>query len=87
MNAYRIDPNTAQDAYIGTDPARLVYIKPLDRGEARALGIIPEGIKLPKNVQLFAIHSADGARIAVMDGWDAAYGAALENEFRPVSIH
>lgn len=72
---------------IGVNPMRLAYIKPIGVAEARALGAIPKGIKLPKNVRLFAIHAADGTRLAIMDNWAAAYGAALQNEFIPVSVH
>jgi hypothetical protein len=69
------------------DAARLAYIKPMGAAEARALGIVPRGIKLPKDAILYAIHAADGTRLAVMDTRDAAYGAALENELVPVSVH
>ena len=69
------------------DPMRLAYIKSIGEAEARALGAIPKGIKLPKDVRLFAIHAADGTRLAIMDNWAAAYGAALQNEFIPVSVH
>ena len=69
------------------DAARLAYIKPMGAAEARALGIVPRGIKLPKDAILYAIHAADGTRLAVMDNRDAAYGAALENELVPVSLH
>ncbi len=67
--------------------ARLAYIKPMEVAEARALGIVPRGIKLPKDAMLYAIHAADGTRLAVMDNRDAAYGAAVENELVPVSVH
>ena len=69
------------------DPMRLAYIKPIGVAEARALGAIPEGIKLPKDVTLYAIHAGDGTRLAIMDNWAAAYGAAVQNEFIPVSVH
>jgi hypothetical protein len=67
--------------------ARLAYIKPMAVAEARALGLVPEGIKLPKDITLYAIHAADGTRLAVMDNREAAYGAAMENELVPVSVH
>jgi len=69
------------------DAARLAYIKPMGAAEAHALGLIPRDIKLPKDTVLYAIHAADGTRLAVMDNRDAAYGAALENELVPVSVH
>jgi hypothetical protein len=69
------------------DSMRLAYIKPIGVAEARALGAIPKGIKLPKDITLYAVHAADGTRLAIMDNWAAAYGAALQNEFIPVSLH
>lgn len=80
MNDFRTDLTIV-------DAARLAYIKPMGAAEARALGIVPRGIKLPKDTVLYAIHAADGTRLAVMDNKDAAYGAALENELVPVSLH
>ena len=69
------------------DPTRLAYIKPMEVAEARALGAIPASLKLPKGIKLYAIHAADGTRLAIMDNWAAAYGAALQNELYPVSVH
>lgn len=69
------------------DPMRLAYIKPMGAKEALALGVVPPGIKLPEGITLYAIHAADGTRLAVMDSWASAYGAAVENEFVPVSVH
>jgi hypothetical protein len=66
---------------------RLAYIKRIGLSEARALGIIPSDIKLPDGVKLYAIHAADGTPIAIMDNWASAYGAAVQNDFVPVSVH
>ena len=66
---------------------RLAYIKRIGINEARALGAIPSDIRLPENVKLYAIHAADGTPIAIMDNWASAYGAAVQNDFVPVSVH
>jgi len=66
---------------------RLAYIKQVGLSEARALGAVPSDIKLPENVKLYAIHAADGTPIAIMDNWASAYGAAVQNDFVPVSVH
>ena len=66
---------------------RLAYIKRIGIEEARALGAIPSDIKLPKGIKLYAIHAADGTPIAIMDNWESAYGAAVQNDFVPVSVH
>ena len=35
----------------------------------------------------FAVHAADGTRLAVMDALDLAHAAILENDMHPVSVH
>jgi hypothetical protein len=67
--------------------SRLAYIKPMGASEARALGLIPSDIKVPEGVKFYAIHAADGTRLGVTDNWASAYGAAVQNEFVPVSVH
>jgi len=81
------DFGEAEVDILAADPARMAYIKKIGVDEARAAGAIPSNIRLPKGVQLYAIHAADGTRLAIMDNWAAAYGAALENELVPVSVH
>ena len=69
-------------------PARLAYIKPIGLDEARALGaVIPSEIKLPPGVKLYALHAADGTTIGITDNWAAAYSAAVQNNFVPLSVH
>jgi hypothetical protein len=68
--------------------ARFAYIKAIGLDEARAMGlVIPSEIKLPANVKLFALHAADGTTLGVTDNWAAAYGAAVQNNFVPLSVH
>jgi len=69
------------------DPSRLAYIKPTGVAEARRLGIIPEGIKLPDGVTLYVLHGVDGRVLGFTDAYDSAYGAAVQNELTPVSVH
>jgi len=72
---------------IGFEGSKLAYIKPMNEAEARALGIVPSEIVLPKGITLFAIHTADGTPVAIMDNWASAYGAAVQNDLTPVSLH
>ena len=69
------------------NPARIAYIKPTGVEEARRLGIMPEGIKLPDNVKLYVLHAVDGTVLGFTDSWETAYGAAVQNELTPVSVH
>ncbi|HEX3653154.1 MAG TPA: DUF1150 family protein [Rhizomicrobium sp.] len=71
----------------GFDPARIAYIKPTGTEEARKLGIVPPGIQLPPGATLYVLHSIDGTVLGYTDSWDGAYGAAVQNELTPVSVH
>ena len=69
------------------DAENLVYIKRLEAEEA--CSIIPQNaldtVDLPD--QLFALHAANGERIAIVEGRDAAFAAARANELKPFSVH
>ena len=67
--------------------ARVAYIKPTGVADARKLGILPEGIKIPEGVMLYVLHAADGSVLGFTDAYDSAYGAAVQNELTPVSLH
>ena len=67
--------------------AKLAYIKKIGGEDARAQGFIPSDVKIPKGITLYAIHAADGTPIAIMDNRDAAFGAALQNDLIPLSVH
>jgi hypothetical protein len=69
------------------DPSRIAYIKPTGMEEAIKQGIIPSGIKLPADTKLYVLHAIDGSVLGFTDAWDSAYGAAVQNEFTPVSVH
>lgn len=72
---------------VGHNTARIAYIKPTGIEEATRLGIMPAGIKLPDNVKLYVLHAIDGTVLGYTDSWDTAYGAAIQNELTPVSVH
>ena len=68
------------------DP-RIAYIKPTPVDEARRMGIVPPGIRLPDGVKLYVLHASDGRVLGFTDAWESAYGAALQNELTPLSVH
>lgn len=74
-------------ALTGFETSRIAYIKPTLVSEARKLGIIPDGIKVPDEMKLYVLHAVDGSVLGFTDGWDSAYGAALQNDLTPVSVH
>jgi hypothetical protein len=66
---------------------RIAYIKPTPAREARKMGILPPGIRIPDNVKLYVLHASDGRVLGFTDAWETAYGAAVENELTPLSVH
>jgi len=69
------------------DAGRIAYIKPTGQEEAHRLGIIPPGITLPEGSKLYVLHAVDGSVLGFTDAWESAYGAAVQNELTPVSVH
>ena len=69
------------------DPERIAYIKPTPALEARRLGILPPGIKIPDDMKLYVLHAGDGRVLGFADAWESAYGAAVQNELTPMSVH
>jgi hypothetical protein len=67
----------------------LVYIRPIRAADAMA--DLPfataEQAGLDPDQTLYALHGANGARLALMTDRDAAYAAALAHELAPVSLH
>jgi hypothetical protein len=63
------------------------YIKPTGSEEAHRLGIIPPGIELPPGIKLYVLHAVDGSVLGYTDAYASAYGAAVQNNLTPVSLH
>jgi hypothetical protein len=68
------------------DP-HIAYIKPTPAAEARRMGILPPGIRVPDNFKLYVLHASDGRVLGFTDDWESACSAALQNELTPLSVH
>jgi len=68
-------------------PGRITYIKPTGSDEAHRLGLIPANIDLPEGMKLYVLHAEDGSVLGFTDGYASAYGAAVQNQLTPVSLH
>jgi len=55
--------------------------------EAHRLGLIPANIDLPDGMKLYVLHAEDGSVLGFTDGYASAYGAAVQNQLTPVSLH
>ena len=67
----------------------LVYVRPIKAAEILADTPVEQiqGFDLKPEQVLYALHRADGARLAVLGDRDSAVAAALAHELAPVSVH
>ena len=64
-----------------------VYIRHLDADELQSLLPANEVNQINDPDELFVVLSADGVRLAVVEGREAAFAAALANDLKPLSVH
>jgi hypothetical protein len=64
-----------------------VYVREVGIDELRGSGVIPVDAPVPASQKFFALHLADGRRVAVMDDRDLAFAAARQHDLEPVSVH
>jgi hypothetical protein len=82
-------PHLTTEAFAALGGPNLVYVRPVKAEEimADAPREALESFDLQPDQVLYAVHRADGARLAVLGDRDSAYAAALANELAPVSVH
>lgn len=79
-----------REAFAALGAPDLVYVRPIKAAELMGGGAkvkAVEGFELDPEQTLYAVHRADGARLAVLTDRDAAMAAALAHELAPVSVH
>jgi hypothetical protein len=77
------------EAFAALGGPNLVYVRPVKAAEIMADTPLEQirGFDLKPEQTLYAVHRADGARLAVLGDKDSAVAAALANELAPVSVH
>ena len=62
---------------------RIVYVRPVKPED------LPEDIRaqLDGAKQLYAVHSADGERLALVRDRSLAFALARQNDYAPVNVH
>ncbi|HEY1878795.1 MAG TPA: DUF1150 domain-containing protein [Caulobacteraceae bacterium] len=82
-------PHLSNEAFAALGGPNLVYVRPVKAAEILADTPLDQvqGIDLDPERTLYAVHRADGARLAVLDNKEAAVAAAISNELAPVSVH
>jgi len=81
--------NLTTEDFAALGGPNLVYVRPVTAKEIMASTQVEvvKGISLDPEQTLYAVHSADGARLAVLADRDSAIAAALAHELAPVSVH
>jgi len=82
-------PVLSMEAFAALGAPSLVYVRPIKAAEIMAS--VPstqiQGFELDPEQTLYAVHRADGERLAVLTDKDSAMAAALAHELAPVSVH
>lgn len=67
----------------------LVYVREIKAKEVLGGETVDtvEGIEIDPDQTLYAVHSADGERLAVLIDKKSAFAAATAHELVPVSVH
>ncbi|MDO9125996.1 MAG: DUF1150 domain-containing protein [Parvibaculum sp.] len=63
----------------------VVYVREVLAGELA--GELGSELDVPADTRLFAVHAANGERMAVLDDRDAAFAGARQYDLEPLSVH
>ncbi|HUZ14325.1 MAG TPA: DUF1150 family protein [Caulobacteraceae bacterium] len=82
-------PVLSPEAFAALGAPDLVYVRPIKGAEILADTPVEDirGFPIEPDQTLYAVHRADGARLAVMTDKETAVAAALAHELAPVSVH
>ena len=82
-------PEFSTEAFAALGAPDLVYVRPIKARDVLASTPVDEakGFSIDPDQTLYAVHRADGARLAVMGDRESAVAAALANDLAPVSVH
>ena len=83
-------PQFTTEAFAALGGPNLVYVRPVKAGEV--LGETAEeqaqgAFEIHPNQTLYAVHRADGQRLAVMIDRETAIATAIANDLAPVAVH
>jgi hypothetical protein len=75
------------EAFAALGAPDLVYVRPVKAAEILADAPAEQTLDLNPDQTLYAVHRADGARLAVLADRNSAMAAAIAHELAPVSVH
>ena len=82
-------PELTLEAFAALGAPDLVYVKAVRAREVIGAAEVDEaeGVIFDPEKLLYAVHRANGERLAVLTDRQSAMAAALANELAPVSVH
>lgn len=89
MEVVMMTPILTTEAFAALGAPSLVYVRPIKAAEiiANTHPSQIQSFELDPEQTLYAVHRADGERLAILTDRDAAMAAALAHELAPVSVH
>ena len=78
-----------KEDFRGLGAPDLVYVREIRASDVMADVSATEakGLTIDPEATLYAVHGADGERLAVMMDRETAFAAAVAHELEPVSVH
>lgn len=75
--------------FAGLGAPDLVYVRRITAADVMADAPLEDaaGLVIDPDQTLYAVHGADGERLAVMMDRETAFAAAVAHELAPVSVH
>lgn len=78
-----------REDFAGLGAPDLVYVREIRAADILADAEVSDvkGLTIDPEATLYAVHGADGERLAVMADRETAFAAAVAHELEPVSVH
>ncbi|RZJ17569.1 MAG: DUF1150 domain-containing protein [Brevundimonas sp.] len=82
-------PNMTKQDLADLGAPDLVYVRQIKASDVMADASVEDaqGLEIDPEQTLYAVHSADGERLAVMIDRETAFATAMAHELEPVSVH
>lgn len=82
-------PIISKQDLAGLGAPDLVYVREVRAREVLGAETVTQvrGLEIDPDQMLYAVHAADGERLAVLIDRDSAFAAAMAHELAPVSVH
>ena len=88
---YEKSHDLAEAEFAALGGPKLVYVREISAGDLKLQLSDDEVLQMSGDIDddtpLYAVHTADGARIAVLNDRTAAFATARTHEMTPVSVH